>query len=97
MQIDKVNVIVPPTSGVLDMGAVHRLLHCVADFNNDQLSRIKPLFNSQRLADLDQKFEANLKKRNIDIGFNLFSIISDVYYRENLHSDILAAFLDHSW
>ena len=28
------------------------------------------------------------------IGFNLFAIISDCYYRENLHSDILRALID---
>lgn len=27
--------------------------------------------------------------------FNVFTITSDLYYRENYHSDILAAFLDH--
>lgn len=35
-----------------------------------------------------------LKKDRIDT-FNVFTITSDVYYRENYHSDILAAFLRH--
>jgi len=40
------------------------------------------------------EYEENLKKRDIDIGFNLFELISDHYYRETFHSDILNALLD---
>lgn len=28
-----------------------------------------------------------------DVGFNVFTLTSDFYYRENFHSDIIAAFL----
>ncbi len=43
---------------------------------------------------LAERYEENLKKRNVDIGFNLFELISDHYYRETFHSDILNALLD---
>ena len=34
-------------------------------------------------------------KRHIsDIGFNIFRLTSDIYYRENYHSDVIKAFLD---
>ncbi len=29
-----------------------------------------------------------------DIGFNVFTLSSDFYYRENFHSDIIKAFLN---
>jgi hypothetical protein len=48
----------------------------------------------QRIKALTQEYEENLKKRNVDIGFNLFELISDHYYRETFHSDILNALLD---
>ncbi len=34
------------------------------------------------------------KKDKSEIGFNVFSITSDLYYRENFHSDIIKALLD---
>ena len=48
----------------------------------------------QRIKTVAQIYEENLKKRNADIGFNLFELISDQYYRETFHSDILNALLD---
>ena len=49
----------------------------------------------QRIEPLAQKYEANLERQNVDdIGFNLFELISDQYYRETFHSDILNALLD---
>ena len=34
------------------------------------------------------------KSQIVDIGFNVFKISSDLYYRENFQSDIIAAFLN---
>jgi PD-(D/E)XK nuclease superfamily len=38
--------------------------------------------------------EALLKRHDYELGFNVFSIVSDTYYYENLHSRILHALLD---
>jgi len=43
---------------------------------------------------LSRKYEANLQNRNLDIGFNLFELISDHYHRETLHTDILHSLLN---
>ena len=40
-----------------------------------------------------EKYIENKKKR-METGFNLFYLISDYYYRETFHSDIIAALLD---
>lgn len=48
----------------------------------------------QSIKDLAQEYEENLQKRKVDLGFNLFAIISDRYHQENLHSDILKAVID---
>jgi hypothetical protein len=50
----------------------------------------------QRITPLALEYESNLKKRDVDIGFNLFELISDHYYRETFHSDILNSILDPS-
>ncbi|MFD2556035.1 PD-(D/E)XK nuclease family protein [Sphingobacterium tabacisoli] len=36
------------------------------------------------------------KEDKSEIGFNLFKIASDTYYRENFHSDVIKSFLDPS-
>lgn len=47
----------------------------------------------RRLAD---RYAECVRKRDVNIGFNLFHLISEVYHRENLHSDIMHALLDPS-
>jgi len=46
-----------------------------------------------QMSDITTKYIAN--KQNVsEIGFNIFTIVSDLYYRENFHSDIIQFFLD---
>ncbi len=47
--------------------------------------------NSIRLA---RRYEAWLEKRVVNLGLNPFAIVSDVFYRENFHSDILRVLID---
>lgn len=55
---------------------------------------LQDLFNDQLLVDLIRAYDACMKNREVDIGFNLFNLISPVYHRENLHSDVLKEILD---
>lgn len=41
------------------------------------------------------KMYPNFLKKEVIDGFNVFTITSDLYYRENYHSDILKAFLEY--
>ena len=68
--------------------------HMKSDDELDYLEGIEALIRNAKLSSLAEQYEACLKRRDVDIGFNLFEIISDFYYRENLHSDILKALLD---
>jgi len=43
---------------------------------------------------LADRYTKALKRRADEFEFNVFNVVSDTYYRENLHSDILGAFLD---
>lgn len=62
---------------------------------NDSVSRaVRTFLTDKTLSGLARKYEENLRKRHVDVGFNLFAIVSDLYYRENFHSDILRAVLD---
>lgn len=46
------------------------------------------------LKDVKSSIGALGKRRDTDIGFNAFALVSDVYYRENFHSDVIAAILN---
>lgn len=70
------------------------LLRLVKDLNDTGSQRTTQFLSQPKLIALARKYEANLKKRHVDLRFNLFAIISDLYYRENFHSDILQAILD---
>lgn len=70
------------------------LLHRIEVLTDSALNEIGELVNSTILSNLVREYSDNLKKREVDVGFNLFAIISEIYHRENLHSDILFALLD---
>ena len=47
--------------------------------------------------DMIEKYRDYIKKNtfNEDYPFNIFELISDTYYKENFHSDIIAKLLEH--
>ena len=59
-----------------------------------KLQQVVSLFTNPDLVDLVGKYRENLKKQNINIELNLFAIISNIYHRENLHSDVIKVLLD---
>lgn len=55
---------------------------------------VHDLLDDPVLVDLIRTYDACVANREVDIGFNLFNLISPVYHRENLHSDIIKEILD---
>lgn len=60
----------------------------------EDLQRISEFLNDPAIRQLSDGYYRNLERREMALGFNVFSLISDTYYRENFHSDILRAVLD---
>lgn len=59
----------------------------------DEFNKIVNLLTDKNLIELYLNYkEHNSKKKNF--VFNIFEIISELYYRENFHSDIIAFLLD---
>jgi len=47
------------------------------------------------LRDILDEFDKAIKKRKeFELGFNIFSLVSDTYYKENFHSEIISALLN---
>lgn len=71
-----------------------RLLDEISENTSRLLRRFQDFVDDPDLRDLGSRFAENLKKREVNLGFNAFALASDVYHRENLHSDVMAAILD---
>jgi hypothetical protein len=62
-----------------------------SDLTNNHMSLIKNLIGEFNT--LSREYELS-KSMKFDIGFNIFKISSDFYYRENFQSDIICALLN---
>jgi hypothetical protein len=51
---------------------------------------------SAPIVELARRYKGFMKNREVDMGFNLFHLISDVYHKENLHSDMMEALISTS-
>ena len=70
------------------------LLNTIKAFNDRAVRQVSALMYDSQSSSLAKEYAECLKKREVDLGFNLFAIVSDLYYRETFHSDILGALLD---
>ena len=61
------------------------------DISDEHFRRIEAFLKSNKELS-DEHIKNNASPDGI--GFNVFSLVSDVYQRENLHSDIMRSFLD---
>lgn len=70
------------------------LLQDIAAIDSRALNSVQRLIDDRQMGALRNAYQTNLKKQAVDIGLNLFVLISDIYHRENFHSDILKVLLD---
>jgi len=77
----------------INITAINQILF---DWNKiicSHISFVSELFSSDRIIQIAGEYKVQ-KADNEDIGFNLFTIISDLFYRENFHRDIIYEFLN---
>ncbi|MDD3509012.1 MAG: PD-(D/E)XK nuclease family protein [Parabacteroides sp.] len=70
----------------------------LSDWNKSiesHLCSITNLQSSEKIILIVNDYNA-LKADRTDIGFNLFTLISDLYYRENFHRDVIYEFLNQN-
>jgi len=60
---------------------------------NGHINSIQKLLSNPDLQKIGNDYEAN-KTEMLDEGFSVFKIVSDLYYREKFHSQIIASFLN---
>jgi len=78
----------------VSLSAVNALLDEVAMMRRKFLEQTRSFLDFPEIKKLACDYSKNLANRHVDLGFNAFAIISDIYHRENLHSDVIKAFLD---
>ena len=77
-----------------DVGQISAFLQRIEAFNETAAYEVEDFIGRDSVSGLAKEYSENLQKRKVDLGFNFFAVISDRYHQENLHSDILRAFLD---
>jgi hypothetical protein len=60
---------------------------------DNHIESIRNLLSDNRVRDMGSEF-CESKKSRPEQTLNVFKMVSDLYYRENLHSDIIKVFLD---
>ena len=71
-----------------------QLLENISALTYATISGVKNLLADPSLISLAREYEENRGRRVVDVGLNLFVLISDIYHRENFHSDVLKTVLD---
>lgn len=59
----------------------------------NQEEQFREFLSDRTITSLCEQFD-KIQKETLEVGFNVFTLTSDLYYRENFHSDIIAAFLN---
>ena len=77
----------------LEINKILKVILQVDELMNTHIYSFYSILSSAHLKGILIRFE-ELKKSQTNPGFNIFHLISDTYYKENFHSDIIAAFLD---
>lgn len=63
--------------------------------NTMEIQEIIGIEEDNKLTGILNKFSEILRKRDeFKLGFNVFSLVSDTYYKENFHSEIIYALLN---
>lgn len=78
----------------LPAGSFAALMAHARGLSDSAMERVCGVLADAHLRKMVRRYEHNLSKQKVDVGFNLFELISDYYYRETLHSDILRALLE---
>jgi hypothetical protein len=71
----------------------NQLLQEVSKLINNHFSELNKLLFDIELQKIFNDYNLHVEEHK-NAGFNIFNLISDKYYYENLHSDIIAVFLD---
>ena len=77
----------------IDFYKISNVINQVDELINNQVGSINTLVSNKELQGICKKYEKN-KSELSDIGFNVFTIVSDKSYREKFHSQIIAAILN---
>jgi hypothetical protein len=59
----------------------------------NDINKINTMLSNKDLQQITTDYDASMAQKE-DVGFNVFQLVSDLYYRENFHSDVICEFLN---
>jgi len=74
---------------------VKELINTVKGLNNHWITRYCGFINNEVISKASVDYIKGVESRKVNIGFNLFALISNKYHQENFHSDVLKIFLEN--
>lgn len=75
---------------------INTIIQSLSDWNKtieSHFCSITRMLSSDEIQKIIEEYDVRNADR-IDLGFNIFTLISDLYYRENFHRDIIYEFLN---
>jgi PD-(D/E)XK nuclease superfamily len=72
---------------------IDKLIHETDELINNHFNEINKLLTNEKLQTIFNAYNQHIEDHK-NAGFNIFNLISDKYYYENFHSDIISTFLD---
>lgn len=79
----------PPSEAapIPDLTAVSALLEWYAQEQQASLQHLQALLNHPAAKAVSEAHQAHQREQSPELGFNVFSIVTDTYKKENLHSE----------
>jgi hypothetical protein len=76
-----------------DITKISTMLSTWCDLENSHIKRITDMLSENELQQIATDYDASMAQKG-NVGFNVFQLVSDLYYRENFHSDVICEFLN---
>ncbi|MCB0541158.1 MAG: hypothetical protein KDE33_26865 [Bacteroidetes bacterium] len=77
----------------MNIQLMHRLTENVKDIIDDFNHKLNSVVNNDLLKNIVEEYRQHNIAKN-ELGFNIFKIVSSIYYKEDFHSEILKALLE---
>ena len=77
-----------------DLSKFDALLHGISEMLAFETNKVTAFVVDPSMVALARQHRECVEKREVHLGLNIFTMVSDLYYRENFHSDVLKTLLD---
>ncbi|MDY0142026.1 MAG: PD-(D/E)XK nuclease family protein [Bacteroidales bacterium] len=78
---------------MIEANNINILIERISSLYQRLYTDINAIMNNENISSFTQEYRRH-NNANTELGFNIFKIVSDTYYKENFHSDVLLELLN---